>query len=48
MSDQTLTCILGRTAAYRQRLVTWDEMLRENEKLDAKLVLKTRVTWTAR
>jgi predicted dehydrogenase len=33
----TLTAILGRTAAYRQRIVTWDEMMRENEKLTAKL-----------
>jgi len=37
--ESTLTCILGRTAAYRQRLVTWDEMLRENEKLEANLKL---------
>lgn len=28
-----LTSILGRTAAYRNRLVTWDEMMRENESL---------------
>ncbi|MCL4402067.1 MAG: Gfo/Idh/MocA family oxidoreductase [Acidobacteria bacterium] len=33
----TLTAILGRTAAYRQRVVTWDEMMRENEKLEATL-----------
>jgi predicted dehydrogenase len=37
--DATLTGILGRTAAYRQRLVTWDEMMRENEKLTADLKL---------
>jgi predicted dehydrogenase len=35
----TLTAILGRTAAYRQRIVTWDEMMRENEKLTANLKL---------
>ncbi|MEN6608052.1 MAG: Gfo/Idh/MocA family oxidoreductase [Bryobacteraceae bacterium] len=34
-----LTAILGRTAAYRERLVTWDEMMRENEKLKANLKL---------
>lgn len=32
-----LTSILGRTAAYRNAVVTWDEMLRENEKLDLRL-----------
>jgi predicted dehydrogenase len=32
-----LTCILGRTAAYTGRMVTWDEMIKANEKLDAKL-----------
>jgi myo-inositol 2-dehydrogenase / D-chiro-inositol 1-dehydrogenase len=34
-----LTAILGRTAAYRERMVTWDEMLRDNEKLTADLKL---------
>lgn len=29
-----LTTILGRTAAYRRREVTWNEMMRENESLD--------------
>jgi predicted dehydrogenase len=29
----TLVSILGRTAAYRRRVVTWDEMLREGERL---------------
>lgn len=28
-----LTAILGRTAAYRRRTVTWDEMMAENERL---------------
>jgi predicted dehydrogenase len=32
-----LTAILGRTAAYRQSRVTWDEMIAANEKLDPKL-----------
>ena len=32
-----LTTILGRTAAYRRKVVTWDEMMKENEKLDARL-----------
>jgi hypothetical protein len=32
-----LTAILGRTAAYRQSRVTWNEMMAANEKLDPKL-----------
>ena len=32
-----LITILGRTAAYGNRLVTWDEMLKTKEKLDANL-----------
>ena len=32
-----LITILGRTAAYEKRMVTWDEMLKRNEKLDANL-----------
>jgi len=32
-----LTTILGRTAAYTGRKVTWAEMMKANEKLDAKL-----------
>jgi myo-inositol 2-dehydrogenase/D-chiro-inositol 1-dehydrogenase len=35
--ESTLTAILGRTAAYRGTEVTWEQMLREKEKLDAKL-----------
>ena len=35
-----LTAILGRTAAYQQRIVTWDEMMRSNEKWEAKLQLR--------
>jgi predicted dehydrogenase len=33
--DSTLTGILARTAAYRGAVCTWDQMLQENEKLDA-------------
>ena len=29
-----LTCVLGRTAAYAGKVVTWDEMIRANEKLE--------------
>jgi hypothetical protein len=32
-----LITILGRTAAYEHRQVTWDEMLKKNERLDANL-----------
>lgn len=32
-----LITILGRTAAYGSRLVTWDEMMKNKEKLDANL-----------
>ncbi len=32
-----LTCILGREAAYKGAPVTWDEMLKENRKVDPKL-----------
>ena len=32
-----LITVLGRTAAYEQRKVTWKEMLTKNEKLDANL-----------
>jgi predicted dehydrogenase len=33
--DSTLTGILARTAAYRGAAYTWEQMLQENEKLDA-------------
>ncbi len=33
--DSNLACILGRTAAYRQCTVTWDEMMNLNTKLEA-------------
>jgi len=38
-AQSTMTCILGRTAAYEGRLVTWDEMLAANTRLDPKLDL---------
>jgi len=37
--ESTLTAILGRTAAYRNSIVTWDEMMAANEKLEANLKL---------
>ncbi len=39
-ADSTMAGILGRIAAYENRTVTWDEMIRANTKLDAKLKLK--------
>jgi predicted dehydrogenase len=38
-ADSNLTCILGRTAAYRGGSVTWDEMMDLNIKLEASLSL---------
>lgn len=35
--DSTLTGVLGRTAAYGERVVTWDEMMRAATKLEANL-----------
>jgi myo-inositol 2-dehydrogenase / D-chiro-inositol 1-dehydrogenase len=35
--DSTLTSILGRIAAYEQRVVTWDEMMKANTRLDGRL-----------
>ena len=32
--EATLSAILGRSAAYRGREYTWDEMIRENETLE--------------
>ena len=37
--QSNLTAILGRMAAYQGREVTWDEMMRSNEKLEANLTL---------
>jgi predicted dehydrogenase len=36
----TLTSVLGRTAAYQGKMVTWDEMMKTNEKLVANLTLR--------
>ncbi|MGD0578174.1 MAG: Gfo/Idh/MocA family oxidoreductase [Bryobacteraceae bacterium] len=38
--DSNLTAILGRMAAYQQRLITWEEMLKSKERLHADLKLK--------
>ncbi|MDX9974459.1 MAG: Gfo/Idh/MocA family oxidoreductase [FCB group bacterium] len=38
-ANSTMTAILGRTAAYSGRDVTWDEVVAANEKLDPKLDL---------
>jgi predicted dehydrogenase len=38
-AQSTMTCILGRMAAYRGTDATWEEMLAENERLDAHLNL---------
>jgi len=35
--DSNLTAILGRTAAYGERPVSWDEMLQASQKLEANL-----------
>ncbi len=32
-----LTCVLGRTAAYRGTELSWDQLLRDNERLEADL-----------
>lgn len=36
-AESTLTTILGREAAYRESVLTWDELLKENKKLVAEL-----------
>jgi predicted dehydrogenase len=38
-SESTLSSILGRMAAYTGKYVTWDEMMRSNEKWEAKVPL---------
>ncbi|MBN1346046.1 MAG: Gfo/Idh/MocA family oxidoreductase, partial [Phycisphaerae bacterium] len=35
--DTNLTCILGRIAAHENRTVTWDEMIKANQKIEVKL-----------
>lgn len=37
--ESNLTAILGRMAAYGERMVTWEEMLRSQEKLQTRLAL---------
>jgi hypothetical protein len=38
-AKSNLTAILGRMAAYRGGMVTWDEMMRSNESYEANLRL---------
>jgi predicted dehydrogenase len=38
--ESNLTAILGRTAAYKQSVVTWDEMMNSTEKWEADLKLR--------
>lgn len=38
--DSNLTAILGRMAAYQQRMITWDDMMKSNEKYEAALKLR--------
>ncbi len=38
--ESNLTAILGRMAAYQQRVVSWDEMMRSTETLEADLKLR--------
>jgi predicted dehydrogenase len=38
-ADSTMTCVLGRIAAYENRVVTWDEMIKAAARLDPKLNL---------
>lgn len=38
--ESNLTAILGRMAAYQQRVVSWEEMMRSNEKYEAALKLR--------
>ncbi len=33
-ADSTLTAILGREASYREEVLTWDDMIKENKKLE--------------
>ncbi|MFN7999407.1 MAG: hypothetical protein U0Q18_37660 [Bryobacteraceae bacterium] len=38
--DSNLNAILGRTAAYRQQMVTWDELMASEEKYEVELKLQ--------
>jgi len=35
-----LTCILGRMAAYQERMVTWEEMMKSEERYEVELALR--------
>lgn len=37
--NSNLTSILGRMAAYSEETITWEEMLQQNEKLEAEIRL---------
>ena len=39
-AESNLTAILGRMTAYRKQPVTWDEMLRSTERLEAQVTLR--------
>jgi predicted dehydrogenase len=43
-AESTLTAIMGRIAAYTGKTVTWDDMIKSSERLDAKLNLPTQGT----
>lgn len=47
-AETTLTGILGRTAAYTNRVVTWDEMIAKRAAVDAKLQLPADGPTTAK
>src|SRR5271169_5781548 len=36
-AESTLTGVLGRIAAYRQHEVSWEEMMRVNERFDGRI-----------
>lgn len=38
--ESTLTAILGREAAYVERILTWEELLKSNKRLEASLKLR--------
>jgi predicted dehydrogenase len=38
--ESNLTAILGRNAAYRERVITWDELMKDEHRLEADLKLR--------
>ena len=38
--ESNLTAILGRTAAYQQRTVTWSELMASTERWEVRLPLR--------